>query len=253
MKVAVKREASGSPEGGTPVKKICLKPEWRGVIAKNLPVGDKKQMERKLFEPTTTQIDSSTHVIANKKGMDLFRTLKDMGREIRALRTRVLDDWAQYDSDITEIDQRNDVAHGGNIKVDIKVIELMHKAFPPRADQWKRGFVDRYGIPFDTFKEIDIDDFPERLEQVLNTRATVLTMKRWNPELKKSPKVAEEIRASKNEILSNCETIIHRWRTKGNANLLEEGSESEGLYLRIQELVIPHGNGVPTDEGLFNF
>ena len=73
--------------------------------------------------------------------------------------------------------QQNAVVHSGSIIADIQAIQAYKNRQPERVSRWCEAFEQKYGVPFRVAKENEIS---AELRKVMNTRASVLTLKKWD-------------------------------------------------------------------------
>lgn len=155
----------------------------------------------------------------------LRRSLKLKDAHLRPLRMRALDEWSNWNRDGDLADQQNDETHGGNIVEDVHTIGFMKGRNRPRSRAWVSAFNRHYGVSYDEFEVIDVEDLSDMFLEVLDIRASVGVMRRWNLLTKETTRLREMI-------LSRCEVVIEQWRS-GVDDFLQEDSESLNLYKEI--------------------
>jgi hypothetical protein len=73
---------------------------------------------------------------------------------VLVVRHAVLDEWAGLPRNHDEVQERNGVAHGGCMVMDIEAILLMFQVQQERATQWEEAFLTHYGVSWsDVFKK----------------------------------------------------------------------------------------------------
>lgn len=216
-----------------PLRKTVI---WSGVLKRPI-LGpsdssdeEKQLISDELFERVTTKTYPERKLIANAEGlalmhiMDELRSLQIQLDEFsRPLRIAVLDSWAGLDSPVWLL--RNDIAHGGHVIQDIRVIEWASSSSLPRAAQWKQAFSKIYGLCYDNYHD-HIISAPVNLHDTLNMMASVKVRSVWN-----QPAKARE----RKRFLAKCQAIIKAWK-ENEADFLLSGSKSLGWFRDIQRL-----------------
>lgn len=145
----------------------------------------------------------------------------------KRLRITTLDEWSQVNPSSAERDERNAVAHGGDVKTDITVIRDMERIRPDRAARWKRVFKANYEMSFDKCVGKNcLKDADGRVIEMLNMLANVRVLNKWNQ---------DEMAERRGHIIRNSVDIVTEW-FNNPADSFGPHSRTWSLYEEAKDL-----------------
>jgi hypothetical protein len=144
-----------------------------------------------------------------KQGNDeMKRDISDLKREGLKIRRAILDTFSPGGRDKKMVDERNAVAHGGNIRLDVDAIMEMEGISTNIADGWKQAFLTIYEIKY-PFLYQHLASLDRNSSELFDIRATVKLLDRWG--VSSQEQVKEDITQDCNFCLSTWE----RWCETG--------------------------------------
>ena len=147
-------------------------------------------------------LDQPTKTIANDQGMSLLREVRQLADQLekskaehekrirqleaanpvddrRLIRAAALDEWAGLPNQTDyRLPERNIVAHGGRLRLDVDTIQSLEPLQPERISAWKNAFKTQYGLPYHWVVP-ELDSIPEQVITVMDRRASAHIMRHW--------------------------------------------------------------------------
>jgi hypothetical protein len=121
--------------------------------------------------------------------------------------------------------KRNEIIHGGNIKISIKAIAFLEKRGEiSRAQNASIGFEATYGFSMHELKPV-IATAPEEMVELLNMRGTLRKLDIWR--MKFHTKSEKWIEA--------CEEIIRAWLRAGGGSASYHRNQAKEEYMKISQ------------------
>jgi hypothetical protein len=107
--------------------------------------GGKEEMSTRLFQQVNTKLVPEQRIIGNTEGIAIMGELASLRKALNNLLFPI-----RMASNVYRPRSAcNNVAHGGQVDADIRVIQFMSPIESERADAWKRVFQAVYGISYD--------------------------------------------------------------------------------------------------------
>ena len=112
-------------------------------------------------------------------------TLEDtnMVEDIRLIRSAALDEWAGLPKRAHQrLPERNMVAHGGRVILDVDTIRAYEAHQPERTTAWKKAFKQKYGLPYNWVLERPLSllrwtDAPRRITCATGRRKLISVLR----------------------------------------------------------------------------
>lgn len=99
--------------------------------------------------------------------------------DMRLIRSATLDEWAGLPKRADQrLPERNMVAHGGRIMLDVDAIQTHEAHQPERATAWKEAFKKKYGLPYEWVLP-GLHSIPDPIITTMDRRASVCVMRHW--------------------------------------------------------------------------
>ncbi|KAB8255674.1 hypothetical protein BDV32DRAFT_154084 [Aspergillus pseudonomiae] len=238
----------------TTVTKGSERAEWEvtapftGVIYKKNFIGEATTaLEAELFTHVPVTMNESTKTIANPSGHDLLQQIRDDLevhqkaidglQEQNDAQQRAIDDLMERVAPYREIrksvlcgglssnKQRNEAAHGGNIREDYFFIRGERNT--SLAEKCRERFEQIYGFQLSEFQD-RIPTAPARVIEAFNMHGNCILLYRWNKSQKQGVK---------KQVLSKLRQLLLPWvQNLTPVDYLEDGSPSLPFYDNIVSL-----------------
>jgi hypothetical protein len=144
------------------------------------------------------------------------------------LRSTVLDAWSKSLTAQTRREARNALAHGEAVLLDYHVIN--HATNKGTKGKWKRAFQKHYTVDIQLCQDrFDSTFTHDSTVELLNQRANITTMEKWDDTKYKGKKL-KDMQRSRDKITELCDTWITRWKQDGTI------TPSEALLEKIRGL-----------------
>ncbi|KAJ5406116.1 hypothetical protein N7465_007400 [Penicillium sp. CMV-2018d] len=198
-------------------------------------------MATELCKSDDLTIDTSKSRIGNPEGHALLSRLDSIANDIKDLQGRatrserllersdrlldsllvvrhgVLDEWAGQPRVQDEVQERNGVAHGGCIIMDIEVILSMFQDEPERATRWEEAFLTHYGVSWQKVASSKNDlKAGSRMAKIFDIYADSKSLHRYQK---------GHNTQRKDEVVRLCEEWIAKWKSDPTIKITPEDFE----------------------------
>jgi hypothetical protein len=186
---------------------------------------------------TITRLDADVTTLRTANA-ELSTRIEGYAGNLLIVRQSILEEWRAMGNKShrsKKIDHsRNEIAHGGNILLDIEVIER-DKQMTDSTSLWIPAFEDTYGIEYSQAKSLALSA-PSDLIGLINIRVHVTVLDAWNPT---DDSETSQISKNRQSIQDDVMQIVNQYLSASpneQPTLFRPGGKLVQRYLKVHRL-----------------